>query len=147
MASPLFPAAPVRGATPLDGPTPRARCMIDSKHWRVFWIVLAAIILFCVAVDFDQGLLGATSKETSKRKPASTSIMFRGRHFTPKHGSTGFAVSDGSVLKQPRNLLAGEDRASSAAGGRQITPHTIAAMKSISIAADPSQPVMEKMGV
>jgi len=26
--------------------------MIDSKHWRVFWIVVAAIILFCVAVDF-----------------------------------------------------------------------------------------------
>ena len=65
---PAISGSPVRGATPLDGPTPRARCVIDSKHWRVFWIVLAAIILFCVAVDFGPPAVGCSIKGNIQKK-------------------------------------------------------------------------------
>ena len=43
-----------------------------NKHWRIFWIVLAAIILLCVAVDFGPlvvgcGIKGNISTRTGER--------------------------------------------------------------------------------
>ena len=41
---------------------------LDQKHWRILWIILAAIILFCVAVDFGPPVVGCNIKGNIQKR-------------------------------------------------------------------------------